>query len=737
MKAKVSGQPLLGNHERAIIDYPVPRQTSQGCLLFMSRSIWSITFFICTLTGQTCFGAESLSYMIKRGDTLSEISQRFGVSQLQLTQLNNLENDIIYQGQTLNIPSTSKVYIVRTGDTLSHLAIRFNTTVDILSEINNINNNRIRIGQKLRIPFGKKNINEQDKRVETYIVKKGDTASQIAIRHNINPHDLNKWNSISNNQLIYPGQELRLIPLNAKQRNSNAVPKPSIYYFVKKGDTLYEISRNFDISLDLLVQINKLNDKSIKPGQKLLVQPTNLHEAVHVVRSGETLSEIAEIYQLNLNVLRNINGLNGDQILIGQKLRLKQASNDVHLVERGDALWEIARAYGISVNLLRELNNLNSDRIYPGQELKLISNTENYAIYVVQPGDYLGEIARLHQMSLAELRKLNKLKKSIIHPGEKLKVRPLRWLELSKIDWRSLQIDHPKTFRSKNGPYYGKKPNANHQKNKSYYESHPHSPYSTFKTAKALWEKFQEKINSLGKLSSTLKGWHIVLDPGHGGLDPGAIAKTIDGNNTTLFVTEDEYVYDIALRVYVLLRLHGANATITLLSPNHLIRSNDPPTATFVNEKNEVYNSLRHNKSNNRRDWPRGGNLATRVGIAQRAFKQTPKGKRIFLSFHADIDHNAPEAPLVLYYESRSGQRIDRNSKRFAEGLLNTFGAGARARGQGLGVLRDNPADVKVLLELRNMAYRDHVWALRFEQLRQRDAEKVVQGLLNYVRNTH
>jgi hypothetical protein len=41
---------------------------------------------------------------------------------------------------------------------------------------------------------------------------------------------------------------------------------------------------------------------------------------------------------------------------------------------------------------------------------------------------------------------------------------------------------------------------------------------------------------------------------------------------------------------------------------------------------------------------------------------------------------------------------------------------------------------VKVVLELRNLAYTDHAWALRFEQLRQRDAEKVVKGVLDYVR---
>ena len=51
-----------------------------------------------------------------------------------------------------------------------------------------------------------------------------------------------------------------------------------------------------------------------------------------------------------------------------------------------------------------------------------------------------------------------------------------------------------------------------------------------------------------------------------------------------------------------------------------------------------------------------------------------------------------------------------------------------------MGVLRDNPAGVKVLVELRNLAYVDHAWALRYEQLRHRDAEKLVRGVLDYVR---
>jgi N-acetylmuramoyl-L-alanine amidase len=208
----------------------------------------------------------------------------------------------------------------------------------------------------------------------------------------------------------------------------------------------------------------------------------------------------------------------------------------------------------------------------------------------------------------------------------------------------------------------------------------------------------------------------------------------MDGNGNKVFVVEDEYVYDIAVRVYILLRRHGAQAGLTLLSPNHLLRHSNPAARTFVNEKNEVYNSREFNEPSNAQSWPRGGrggNLNARVHIAEKLFGNTPENRRIFLSFHADIDPQAPEAPLVLYYQGKKTRR-DPVSRNFAHAMLPALGAGAHMRGQSLAVLRNNPAGVKVLLELRNLAYTDHGWALRFEQLRQRDAEKVVKGILEY-----
>ncbi|MBN1626571.1 MAG: hypothetical protein JW944_08590 [Deltaproteobacteria bacterium] len=76
---------------------------------------------------------------------------------------------------------------------------------------------------------------------------------------------------------------------------------------------------------------------------------------------------------------------------------------------------------------------------------------------------------------------------------------------------------------------------------------------------------------------------------------------------------------------------------------------------------------------------------------------------------------------------------MDTASKNFAEALLPALGAGAYTRGQSLWVLRNSSAGLKALLELRNLAFPDHACAIRFEELRRKNAEKVVKRILDYV----
>jgi len=466
----------------------------------------------------------------------------------------------------------------------------------------------------------------------------------------------------------------------------------------------------------------------------------------HLVSSGENLTVIARRYGMSVPEIRRLNGLSGSTIYAGQKLRLRNAGAATHIVERGDALWEIAAAYGLTVRELKALNGLRGDRIYPGQSLlvgRSAGSRDFLAEYRVRRGDTLGEIAQLHQMSLSELREMNDLRGSVIHPGQSLRVRPIpgsrprgpALLDPGQIDWTGLTVElrGAGILPRDNGPYYGLAPSAPKQSSRGYLEEPRLTVPSAYRRARAVFDAFEERVDELGRLSDDLEGWHIVLDPGHGGIDPGSITKVRDGRGDPVYVVEDEYVYDITLRMYVLLRLHGAEVTLTLLSPNHLIRRSEPATRTFVHERNEVWNLASINARNTARAWPRGGQqgLDTRVRVAREALAGHPARRTMFLSIHADNSPGTPSVPIVFYHQSR--RSTDTRSRSFARDLLPALGAGALARGRNFGVLRNNPAWVKVLVEVRNVAHADHAWALRFEELRQRDAEKVVRGIRDHV----
>lgn len=104
--------------------------------------------------------------------------------------------------------------------------------------------------------------NHTDLTFKTYTVKRGDTLWHIAKRHGTTVADIVKWNRIKNPHIIYPGDKLRL---PAKTHKSK-------YYIVKKGDTLSHIAKKHDTSVKRLVELNHIdNPHLIYPGQKIRI----------------------------------------------------------------------------------------------------------------------------------------------------------------------------------------------------------------------------------------------------------------------------------------------------------------------------------------------------------------------------------------------------------------------------------------------------------------------------------
>lgn len=151
----------------------------------------------------------------------------------------------------------------------------------------------------------------------------------------------------------------------------------------------------------------------------------------YVVRSGDTLGQIAQSHGVPVRTLRRHNGLTGNLIRPGQELIVPafgEPSDSAmappvheHVVESGESLWTIARRYGHSTTALAAANGLRlNDPLQPGQRLAIRAG-EGSGRYAVVPGDSLWTIARRFRVTIEELRRWNRLTaQRPLQPGQSL-----------------------------------------------------------------------------------------------------------------------------------------------------------------------------------------------------------------------------------------------------------------------------------------------------------------------------
>lgn len=134
-------------------------------------------------------------YIVKKGDSLWSIANKYNTTVDELINLNNLKSNTLQIDQkifynTSNNIDNNDYYIVKKGDSLWSIANKYNTTVNNLINLNNLKSNLLSIGQKIII-----------RKINYYIVKKGDTLWSIAKKFNVSIDDIREKNNLKSDLL--------------------------------------------------------------------------------------------------------------------------------------------------------------------------------------------------------------------------------------------------------------------------------------------------------------------------------------------------------------------------------------------------------------------------------------------------------------------------------------------------------------------------------------------------------
>lgn len=161
-------------------------------------------------------------------------------------------------------------------------------------------------------PIDKPNIDKTTKKVIYYHVKRKDILLKIAKEYKVTVNQLVNWNNIKNPNRISVGEILKIYP-----RYDYTIPSAKVNsYVVKPGDTLSKIAQEFGISLNELIIINHLiNPNLIYPGQVLILNNSNRHLIKYIIKKGDTLSEIARDFNTTTSELAKINKIKNPNII--------------------------------------------------------------------------------------------------------------------------------------------------------------------------------------------------------------------------------------------------------------------------------------------------------------------------------------------------------------------------------------------------------------------------------------
>jgi len=352
-------------------------------------------------------------HKIRRGDTPAGIARKYGIATSVLLEVNKLtKRSRLRVGNYLIIPVSKKRLLAAGSQPVAEPAVPQEQEPVQKARVVAP---RIRQRQKL-VPAGRDKI--------AYVVKKKDTLGHIAEWFDVRASDLRNWNNIPYGRSIQIGQTINVW-----------VPSEKLAQYMKI------VTMNFDQKNSLKSGGQATIPAGVSGGEQ--VDDRN-HWVKHIVKKGETLEKIAGDYNVAIADLKSWNKIRRSRIFAGQALEVyvepstgispepaaPQTQEPVktavvkqktirHRVKRGETLEKIAGMYNVSIADIKKWNRLSTSRVLSGRKLKIRLTSENTEYYRVRTGDTLWDISKKFGVSVVDIQRWNALAADI-RVGDKL-----------------------------------------------------------------------------------------------------------------------------------------------------------------------------------------------------------------------------------------------------------------------------------------------------------------------------
>ena len=344
-------------------------------------------------------------HKVRKGDSLSEISDKYGITMSELKKWNHLRNNKAPVGRKL------KIYTIEAVASRDKKVIKPDTIS--VKETTAIASNTAKTFKEEKV-VSYKDI------VKYHKVKKGDNLGEISDKYGVTVAEVKKWNKIKGNS-VRLGANLKIVKnervvitvrkevkadKNAVETSVASNDKSNDLYEVQKGDNLFSIAKKFNVSLENLKRWNNLDGLNVEQGSKLTLagnddsvkESANKAEVKvteHIVEKGENLGSIARKYDVAVSDIKDWNKLDdnniqlGTKLIVGKKYIISSENKNTptkkeniafsdrdevksYYVKKGDSLFSIAKKYpGVSISDLKKWNGIKSESLKAGMKLKI------------------------------------------------------------------------------------------------------------------------------------------------------------------------------------------------------------------------------------------------------------------------------------------------------------------------------------------------------------------------------